>query len=315
MNSSPGLAMVRNEGAPVRGIYPSAGAVVPAGEPYIAGLHIAATGAALILAAAGVNLAGGATTILWCAVILVLGLPHGALDMASLLAARSTVGAFGAYLAVAGAMAALWWVVPGSALIIFFALAIGHFGEDWPGPGLVAHGAALALLAAPLLFHRSEVDALFSVIAGSGALPPLSDSLVLVAPVAMAAGLTACMLWWAAGRHMLAVSSALALAGMIVLPPLVGFVLSFGLLHSPRQFARGLKHLKSPTWVVPVVSASAAGLMLAITVAHVGAGLSPSGGAVRGTFIVLSVLTVPHMMLPFLLRHSSRSRSETSGVE
>jgi hypothetical protein len=105
------------EGAPVRGIYPSAGAVVPAGEPYIAGLHIAATGAALILAAAGVNLAGGATTILWCAVILVLGLPHGALDMASLLAARSTVGAFGAYLAVAGAMAALWWVVPGSALM------------------------------------------------------------------------------------------------------------------------------------------------------------------------------------------------------
>ncbi len=315
MIPSPDLALIREDGAPAVGESPSAGVGVRrAGEARMGALHLAATGAMLAAAAGGVDLGSGAATMWCCAAILLLGLPHGALDLVTLLGARSRSRAIASYLALAGAMAALWWLMPGAALLLFFAVAIGHFGEDWPGPGLIAHGGALALLAAPLLFHRSEIDALFAIIAGPKSIPPLANALVLVAPVAIAAGLTACALLWASERRMLAASSAVAIAGMVVLPPLAGFALAFGLFHSPRQFARGLAELGGRAWRGPVVAASGASLLLVAVIAWLGAPvlLAPllsmprlSMGVLRGTFVVLSVLTVPHMLMPLILRWSA----------
>ena len=312
MISIPDRPAIRDRAAPVGGGNPSAGVAVPAGEGRIGALHLGVTGAMLAAAAAGINFESGAAVMLSCAAILLLGLPHGALDLVALLRAPSSVRAISTYLALAGAMAALWWLVPGAALLLFFAVAIGHFGEDWPGPALIAHGGALALLAAPLLFHRAEIDALFAVIAGPGAIPPLANALVLVAPVAIAAGLTGCALLWNAERRMLAASSAAALAGMVLLPPLAGFALAFGLFHSPRQFARGLAELgETRAWRGPVVVASAASLLLVAAIALIGTPAFPQGafpeatlsaGILRGTFVVLSVLTVPHMMMPLVLR-------------
>jgi Brp/Blh family beta-carotene 15,15'-monooxygenase len=245
MIAIPGLAMRPDRGAPVGGRHPSAGVAMPAGEDRIGIIHIGVTGVALAVAGEGVNLGSNAATILCCIAILLLGLPHGALDLVALLNARSTARAVAVYLALAGAMAAMWWAAPGAALLVFFAIAVGHFGEDWPGPGVVAHGGALALLAAPLLFHRSEIDTLFAIIVGPKAILPLADSLLLVAPVAIAASLTGCALLWSAGHRTLAASSAASLAGMIMLPPLAGFTLSFGLFHSPRHFARGLAEIET----------------------------------------------------------------------
>lgn len=291
--------------APARGEKPLAGVVVPSSEGLIGTLHLGITGAMLAVAGAGFDFASPTATMLCCGAILVLGLPHGALDMVSLLGAGSRTRAIACYLALAGAMASLWWLVPGMALLLFFGLAIAHFGEDWPGPGLIAHGGALALLAAPLLFHRGEIDALFTVIAGPAAIPPLANSLLMVAPVAIAAGLTGCALLWSANRRMLAASSAAALAGMVLLPPLAGFALSFGLFHSPRQFARGLAGLRWRTSsLVPVAGASAAAMLLVAAIARLGVPHLLSAGVLRGTFVVLSVLTVPHMMLPWIMRSS-----------
>ena len=304
MIAIPDSPSTRERGAPAEGVYLSVGVAMPSNEGKIGALHVVATGVALVAAATGVNFASGNAMALCCGAILLLGLPHGALDMVALLhAGRARVRAIIFYLALAGAMAAFWWVVPGVALLVFFAIAIGHFGEDWPGPGMIAHGAALALLAAPLLFHRGAIDALFAIIAGPAAIPPLADSLLLVAPVALGAGLTACALLWSAGRPMLAASSAAALAGMVLLPPLAGFALSFGLFHSPRQFARGLTALGSGrAWIGPVASASAAAALLVVTIVWSGSAQPISAGIVRATFIVLSVLTVPHMLLPLILR-------------
>ena len=304
MIALPGLAMLRDRGAPVGRGNPPAGVAVPAGERRMGAIHLVVTGVMLIAAASGLDLGGRAATVLCCGAILLLGLPHGALDMVALLKAPSRIRATAAYLALAGAMAALWWVIPGAALLLFFAVAIGHFGEDWPGPGLVANGAALALLAAPSLFHHDEVTALFLVIAGPDAIPPLADSLLMVAPVAIAAGLTSCALIWNARRHMLAASSAAALAGMLLLPPLLGFALSFGLSHSPRQFARGIMGLRGKqAWRGPVVLATGMSLFLVAGVAWFGSSLPMSASIVRATFVALSVLTIPHMLLPLILRN------------
>ncbi len=291
--------------SPAEGEVLSAGVAAFAGEGRIAVVHLAVMGAVLTAAAAGADFASGAAMMLCCAAILLLGLPHGALDMVALLGARSRTRAIASYLALGCAMAALWWIMPGAALLLFFAVAIVHFAEDWPGPGLIANGGALALLAAPLLFHRAEIDALFAVIAGPGAIPPLADGLLMVAPVAIAAGVTACALLWLSGRAMPAASSAAALAGMVVLPPLAGFTLCFGLFHSPRQFARGLAELGGQAWHGPVAAASGAALLLVLAVAWLGDTHMFSAGVVRGTFIVLSVLTVPHMLLPLILSTSA----------
>ena len=305
MIAIPGLAMRPDRGAPVDGTNPSAGVAVQVGEYRIGILHIGVTGLALALAGEGVNLGSNAATILCCIAILLLGLPHGALDLVALLDARSTARAVAVYLALAGVMAALWWAAPGAALLVFFAIAVGHFGEDWPGPGVVAHGAALALLAAPLLFHRGEIDALFAIIVGPRAILPLADSLLLVAPVAIAAGLTGCALLWSAGHRILAASSVASLVGMIMLPPLAGFALSFGLFHSPRHFARGLAEIGSRPWQLPVAAASGAALFPGIVVGLLGPPDLLYAGVIRSTFVVLSVLTVPHMLLPKISRAMS----------
>lgn len=263
-------------------------------------VHTAITGLTLAAAAAGFKLDGAGVTLLCCGAILLLGLPHGALDMLGLLRSPRRVRAVGFYLALAGATAALWWAIPGAALLLFFAMAIGHFSEDWPGPGLIANGSALALLAAPVVLHRGVIDALFAVIV-DGAIPPLAVALLLLAPVAIAAGLTSCALLWNAGRPVRAVSSAAALAGALWLPPLVGFALAFGLFHSPRQFARGVEGIAARQWRKPVAAASLASLLLVALIAGTGAP-DFSAGMLRGTFIVLSVLTVPHMLMPLILR-------------
>lgn len=315
MISLPDRPLIRDREAPTGIISSPVGVDLNMQGTVIAEFQIALTGLALAAAAVGARLDGPIATLLCCGAILLLGLPHGALDMVALLRSPARSRAVGYYVGLAGSMAALWYAAPGAALLLFFTVAIGHFGEDWPGPGLIANGGALALLAAPLLFHRHAVDSLFAVIAGKGAIPPLADSLLLVAPVAMAAGLTACTILWSSGQRVLATSSAAALAGMLWLPPLAGFALVFGLFHSPRQFARGVIGIKACHWWAPVTGASVASLLLVALVAVSGS-TTLSDGMLRGTFVVLSVLTVPHMMIGLVLRWAqtgSNARLATAG--
>lgn len=272
-------------------------------------VHLGLTTVALGCAAAGFDLGSGAVSVSFCAAILLMGLPHGALDLVALLRARSRHQAILAYLAIGCGMAALWWTMPGGALLLFFAFATVHFGEDWPGSGLIANGGGLALLAAPLLLHHDEIGKLFAVIAGPQAIPPLADMLLLVAPVAIAVGVAGCVLLLISGRTMLAASSAVALVGMVALPPLAGFAFYFGLFHSPRQFASGLAKLDGYAWRMPVAAASAMAILLVFGVARVADTQSISDDIVRATFIVLSVLTVPHMMLPLILRATGTAGS------
>ncbi len=291
--------------APAEGQDLSAGVCLFGGADQLAVVHVGLTAIALAFAAAGFDLDSGGAVLLSCAAILLLGLPHGALDMAALLCARSPTRAILAYVTLGCAMAALWWSIPGAALLLFFACAAVHFGEDWPQPGLIATGGGLALLAAPLLLHREQIDGLFALIAGPRAIPPLADALLLVAPVAIAAGLTGCALLWISGRVMLASSSVAALAGMVLLPPLAGFTLYFVMFHSPRQFANGLAKLGGQYRRMPVAAASGMGLLLVGGIALLGDSQLIAAGTVRATFIALSVLTVPHMMMPLILRSAS----------
>lgn len=282
---------------------------VSTGVPAGAALHVGLTMIAIVAVASGLHLAGPAAMIGSCLVISLLGLPHGALDMVTLidLAPPARWRAIALYLGAAGVMAGLWWALPSAALLLFLATAIVHFSEDWAGPGPIAGGGALGLLAAPALFHHAEVGALFAILAGGSSRFPVADALLMLSPVAVAAGLTACALSWHGAMRLMAVSSLAALAGMLFLPPLLGFALSFGLFHSPRHFNGALRALdRSRGWRVPVLGASVAALAMVVFIAWARGNQGLPSGVIRGTFIILSVLTVPHMALPMIVRRIKR---------
>ena len=111
---------------------------------------------------AGPSVAAAATVV-----FIAGGLPHGAYDIALLRRAVVLDGsaltlAVGGYVAVAVAMATMWFTMPLVALVLFLAVAAVHFGEDWAmldEPFLrVAAGAAV--IAAPTIGHPAAVAAI-----------------------------------------------------------------------------------------------------------------------------------------------------------
>ncbi len=142
----------------------------PAGPSLIArpGRFSFERGGALVIAAVLIGL-GTATaalggvwvTSLACALLLVVGLPHGALDIAALRSAKSAtqLAAVGAYLAAATTMFAVWMVSPLAGLAAFYAVAIVHFADDWDqaDQSFFGHAIAVALLSAPAVLHASEL--------------------------------------------------------------------------------------------------------------------------------------------------------------
>lgn len=242
-----------------------------------------------------------------CAALLLGGLPHGALDLAVL---RSDAGPRFAlvitlYLVLAAGMFATWQVAPTLALALFLAMAMAHFAEDWADAEhpFFALGIAVATLSAPAMLHHQAVAGLFVLLTGTPVAAGLADVLLLVAPAAAACALLAILLLWQAGQRVTAVNALCGLTAMILLPPLTGFAIYFGLIHSPTHFRAGLKRLAPATGVSrPTIVATLGGLTIALAtlIALPTTGL-PSNVFVA-SFMTLSILTLPHMAVPLLVR-------------
>ena len=255
-----------------------------------------------------------AATIAAGAAIAIIGLPHGAMDLQLLAKAhRRGAAAFShilaLYLGCAAVMAIAWWTAPVAALAIFIVLAVVHFAEDWSacGSAFLQHGMALALLAAPALLHREAVTAIFVALTGAREAAFTADALLLVAPVAFAVGLVAIAAMAVDGAPRAAAAAALSLAALTLLPPAPGFAVYFCVFHSPRHFRAALATLgwSQPRQWLPVVVPITA---IALTIAAALFQLVPATGVparlVAAVFMTLSVLTLPHLAVPLLLRLS-----------
>lgn len=267
------------------------------------GAPVLLSGALITAVAAGLDPASPSVTWASLGAVALVGLPHGALDVARARAAGAERGpTIARYLAVAGAMAAVWALAPALALALFLAAAAWHFGEDWrpalaPAPAL-ALGATL--LALPAATHPTAVSAIFTALVGAGG-AAIADALALaLVPALPLATLGLARAARALGARRLRDTGA-ALAALALLPPLPGFALFFCVVHSPRHLLEALAELpprvaRRPWRVAVPVTA----LALAI-----GAGLHawlPAhavGGArvVASLFALLSVLTAPHLLL------------------
>ena len=256
-------------------------------------------------------LAASHVTIIAAAALLVFGLPHGTLDIAVVrrggaILSWITIKAVALYLGCALAMYGLWLFSTTAALIIFLLVACVHFAEDWSEdlPAFFAIGTAVALLSAPSLFHRETLEPIFALLVGTQSASTFVDIGILIAPIALLTTLVGIMFQWQGGNQARAVETAITIAAMLLLPPIPAFALYFCLSHSPVQFAKACSEAGHETawWKsIDVVLLTAAALGISAMIFADQNVVSWVDGVVVTSFITLSVLTVPHMVVPFLI--------------
>jgi beta-carotene 15,15'-dioxygenase len=241
------------------------------------------------------------------ALVIVFGLPHGALDpwVAERIGLTPTKpGVLGfnlIYLSIVAMVVLVWFWLPVCSLAIFLVISAWHFSGDWQSDlslwsRLVA-GSLLLLM--PIGFHSQEVAVLFSHLSGPGgeqlayalALPPWLLSLAIV-------GLVALSTWQGRWQAALEYLSLLALA--YIAPPLVYFVLYFCALHSLRHmaglFRQAPQSVRLRLWRMAIVY-SLAMVALASILWRFWAHLPVDALVLKLVFIGLAAVTVPHMIL------------------
>ncbi len=240
-------------------------------------------------------------------VIILFGLPHGALDpwiaeQIGLRNSRTEVLVFTfVYIAIAVLVVVVWVWLPALSLGVFLIISAWHFSGDWSdslNTALRLSAGALLLLM-PIGFHTEAVYTIFEQLSGHEGgtlaliltLPKwfLATSMLVIAGGA---------LWKQQWHNALEFISLLFLAYFT--HPLLYFTLYFCLLHSPRHLSALL--IAAPTFEHPRLLRMMLTYTLATLVLLGGLGwfwstLPTSTLILRLIFIGLAAVTVPHMML------------------
>ena len=264
---------------------------------------------ALVIAAFSVFLAPmDARQALWLAAVLIvlLGIPHGALDpifakdLPQIKSLGSWAGFVAGYLVLAALVVCLWWVLPTVFLIGFLAVSVLHFSGDL-APGATFWARLLyggAVIALPTLFHADDIGQLFLLLVGRDAAMPVAAGLHFIA-------------WpWLAALVLVAVRNsrrdwllALEITAVRLLaltaPPMLGFAVFFCGMHSMRHILRTQKY----SGLAPqrLVLVSVLPMLAVLLMATLGWALLPDSPIdermLRFLFVALAALTVPHMVL------------------
>lgn len=286
--------------------------------------------AALALPTPGIGVQLGLAAL----VILVLGLPHGALD--AVVALRDVAGLGRArflalYLALAATTVLAWYAAPVAVLVAFLVLSIVHFGRgDQIDP--TARGARSLLETAvrgsapivlPALFWPASVALVFGWLIDEPTAVALG-AVEVWSPLLAAA--------WVAGLFVLLVGPGpcrdaprsqllsvrmeliVLVAAFALLPPLVSFAIYFGLWHSMRHLIAldvvlrlrdGLDRRRLVRGALPILAASIALFAVAYGLLA-DANFDPRALA-RTLFVGLAALTVPHAAVTLLVDAALRS--------
>ena len=270
----------------------------------------------------------GVTALTLAALVAVVGLPHGAADhrfarprLEPLLGAAWLPVFLIGYVAVAAVVVWGWFVAPAATIVGFFLTSAWHFGEEEPrlavGPRWLRPAFRFArgglVIWTPLVFHAPEVALTLGLAAPGGSGPAIERAMGL---------LTACswlMLTIAAtgwGLEILAactrsgrlrrvlLADTMLVASLVVLfavaSPLVSFPVYFCAWHSARGLGR-LRVELGESW--PQLARSLAPLTVgAIALVGLAAwlvlgGMGWNGTLIRATFVGLSALAMPHLLL------------------
>lgn len=252
--------------------------------------------------------------------IIILGVPHGALDgeiARSMLRPRLGWAWFPvfslSYLSLFALVLLAWHVAPVSTLAAFLAASVWHFGTEDAKPG--AHLEALVRgglpIAVPMLVHPAATTAVFAAAAGIP-LPQPPDWLwtASLAWLALAVVWTGCTALRGHGRALIA--PCLLTGIFVALPPLTAFAIYFVGVHAPAHTAALIRN----TVRAPRVRDGRSAMLLALPVTAltllIGAGLWPFySGAIPERLLSLTIqglaaLTLPHMLLDIWMTRRER---------
>jgi Brp/Blh family beta-carotene 15,15'-monooxygenase len=323
---------------------PSASTPSPAAElhrPQVFATVVVLTATIAALAPAG---AAGSELSRWSVAVLVgviavLGIPHGAVD--HLVAERlvaDPVGRFARwsfslrYIAAMAAYAVVWLVAPSLALVIFLLSSVHHFGQsDLAYLRLVGHlqlavqwSRGVFLIGVPLVGHLEAVGPVIESLGGGqpATWPWLAEYwqiwvVVLVGQHVLVGGVAA----WHRDNLPAVRREALTVVILTVLflrtDPLLGFAVYFGLWHSMAHLLVLMNALGPPgssdraLRVRDFFRLAAPRSLVAVTAAAVLVGFAQFVG--RGdlllpvVFVMVSLLTLPHMVVVEQMWRSSRS--------
>ena len=241
------------------------------------------------------------------ALIIVLGVPHGALDT---IFAREIYGVktFVAwvrfsliYLALVGAVIAFWYYLPLWFLVGFLGISIAHFSGDPDGEVpwwvRIVYGGAIIFI--PLIRHPGEIADLFSLLVGVNASQVLMPVLLYGAwPWLWAMATAVAYLIW----KRLPMSFEFMCLGVLAYfaSPLVAFTVFFCAMHSARHIIRTAQYSSRSTprllWVATLLPMLGV-LLLSVVAWFVLRERTVDGRVVQIIFVGLAALTVPHMVL------------------
>lgn len=249
------------------------------------------------------------------AAIVLLGLPHGASDLA-LVPAHRRMTFVAAYLACFLLALAWWRVAPFGALIALLLMSATHFAvEDAPATRPVERVCrGVLMVAGPALLHRAELGGLLaSATAASEAARLLARAMALLAAVAMVLLPFVLGARWRDGERAGAATLGAGVLALVAMPPLVGFAIGFVLLHARAQLRERMAALECPDLggylrrTAPVL-AGAVALVGMVAIWFAAAGLPGASTLFAG----IAALATPHMLVTPLwaarARYSSMSR-------
>lgn len=239
--------------------------------------------------------------------IVLLGVPHGALDtiFARQLYGIQTPGGWLRFAVIYVLLGALvvgfFMLAPSGFLIGFLLISMLHFSGD-PAAGTPWLARALyggAIIVLPTLLHAGEIARLFALLVGINAATLVTPFLSLLAwPWLIGLALAAIQRLpkdWLTALEMGAVAVLAVLA-----PPLISFTVFFCAMHSARHILRTIDYSgrTSPALILGATLLPMLGVLVASAAAwHFLGGTPINGAIIQLIFVGLAALTVPHMAL------------------
>jgi Brp/Blh family beta-carotene 15,15'-monooxygenase len=287
-------------------------------ERWYGRIFVSVIGLLVLTVLMGQQLSSTAALVVLVVGVVLLGLPHGALD--PLVARKAFVGRryttivfYAIYLVLVLAYWLLWNRYPTVGLSFFLLIAALHFGSDWESRGSFVTRCAygLAIVTLPVLRFPSEVASIYAMLGTSNAAALITMSRILAPAAVGIAAVGAALQFrqrWSDALELLSIAS-----GALLLQPLVFFSCYFALLHSPRHLldtAQGLgmtslKRIYLATLPVLLATLLLAGLAYWL-LPHIGM----AARVVRIVFIGLAALTVPHMLLDVIAEAERKRHPE-----
>ncbi len=260
-----------------------------------------------IVAATAVRFDPQVELIVVATLIVLLGVPHGALDtiFARQLYGIQTIGGWlrfaMIYVFLGASVVGFFVLAPVGFLISFLLISMLHFSGD-PSAGTPWLARALyggAIIVLPTVLHEGEITRHFALLVGNDAATLITPFIHLLAwPWLIGLALATIQRLpkdWLTALEMGAVAVLAVLA-----PPLISFTVFFCAMHSARHILRTIDYSgrSSPGLILRATLLPMLGVFVASVAAwHFLTGTTIKGAIIQLVFVGLAALTVPHMAL------------------